>query len=144
MEYIIYGIRNCTTGYIYIGCTSWKLSLRGAAHMALLRRGEHHSRKFQEAYDSGEDKFEILSFYKTSNKNEAAIIESIMINYYSDISYNSNQVKSCLVNTPISILTELHNRVLPAKPQQERPPFIERFKGVCVNSKGEYSFEQYY
>jgi group I intron endonuclease len=66
----VYQIRNTRNGKLYIGSAK-DLYERKYVHLSLLRRGVHHSKHFQNAYNKEEDKsvfiFEVIEFIEDLN-----------------------------------------------------------------------------
>jgi group I intron endonuclease len=50
-KYIVYGVQNTITGKWYVGITQQSFGRRKSEHLRLLRKGNHHSAKLQNAFN---------------------------------------------------------------------------------------------
>ncbi len=75
----VYSIKNKATGLYYVG-SSKNIEVRTQSHKSMLRNGEHHSYKLQQAYDEGsEDIFE-WSIVEECQEKDLLLIEQYWIN----------------------------------------------------------------
>ena len=71
----IYKIQNITNGHSYVG-SALRLDRRIRTHYRNLKRGKHHSRALQSAFNKhGEDKFEVLILESVDSINSLISIE---------------------------------------------------------------------
>lgn len=76
---VIYAIKNLVNGKIYVGSTI-NFDHRKKSHLSLLKRGKHHSRKLQMAWNKyGEDSFVFLILKEVDNISSLHVEEQSVI-----------------------------------------------------------------
>lgn len=131
----IYAITNRTTHEQYIGSTS-NIPLRLKQHQALLRRGKHHARKLQEAWDRcGAENFRFELLERVA---DIQLLPSLEQRYFdhlqptyngADTAVNISAAVPMSVDRLRAVIVELYERSEP----EMRSPLLRAIKEALIS-----------